>query len=94
MSNRHPVDQLGELREAKKGLEEREKALKDQVSEMMGEKDSLGGDEWIASQSLSERKGSIDEKAAKADGVDLDKYRKPPTTVMTIRTERRKTEDA
>lgn len=92
MSNRHPVDQLGEVREQIKALGEVESALKAQVSALMGDRDSLGGDEWIASQTLSERKGAIDEKKAKAAGVDVDRFRKASATVVTIRTVRREQE--
>lgn len=89
MSNRHPVDQLGDIREQIKALGDVEKALKEQVSALMGEADSLGGAEWIASQSISERKGGVDEKKATAAGVNLDAFRKPPTPVVTIKTTRR-----
>ena len=94
MSNRHPVDELAEVRADIKVLKYREDELKEQVAGMMGDQDSVGGDEWIAEQALSERKGSIDEKAAKAAGVDLDRFRKPTTTIVTIRTVKRAREDA
>ena len=54
-----------------------------------GKADSLGGDEWIARQSLQERKGSIDEARLKAAGIDADAFRKPPVTSIVLRVERR-----
>lgn len=92
-SNRHPVDQLGQIRETIKHLQEREKELREEISEAMGDADSLGGDEFIASQSVSSRKGAIDTKAMEAAGFDPDRFRKPDTTVFTIRTERRVVEE-
>jgi len=92
MSNRHPVDQLAMVRDDLKTLKEREEKLRQQVSNLMGSADSLGGDEWIARQAVSERKGSIDEAALRAIGVEPDQYRKPKVTTYTIRTVRREVE--
>lgn len=94
MSNRHPVDQLGDVREQIKALQERETELKEQVSAMMGAADSLGGGEWIARQTRTTRKGAIDAKALEKAGLDPDRFRKPDSDVKTIRCERRVTEDA
>jgi len=88
-SNRHVVDQLAIVRAEIKELKAREDGLKDAVSLEMGSADSLGGDDFIARQTLSERKGGIDEKAAKAAGVNLDDYRKAASVVMTLRVEPR-----
>lgn len=95
-ANRHPVDQLADVRESLKALKDREEDLKAEVGRLMGAADSLGGDEYIATQAISERKGGLDEKAiASRLGVDnLDGFRKPSTTVVTIRVERRATEAA
>lgn len=97
-SNRHPVDQLGQIRETIKTLQEREKALREEISAAMGGADSLGGDEWIARQSMSERKGAVDvNELLHFLDVDEEKFdatfRKPNTTVFTIRTERRVVEE-
>jgi hypothetical protein len=92
--NRHPVDELAEVRAQIKDLEEREKALKTTVSTLMGDRDSIGGDEFIARQTLTERAGSVDTAAMKKAGIDVDKYRKAPTAVVTIKCERRVLEDA
>lgn len=92
--NRHPVDELADVREAQKQLKAREDDLKARISEMMGESDHLGGDEWIASQKLSVRKGALDQKAMEADGVDLARYRRPDVTVYSIHLERRADEVA
>jgi uncharacterized protein (UPF0335 family) len=94
LTNRHPVDELAEVRAKIKFLGERESELKETISKMMGGADSLGGDEFIARQMLSERKGSLDEKAMKAAGIDTDKFRKPATVVMSLRIERREMEAA
>ena len=87
--NRHIVDQLADVRARIKELQDVEKDLKDQVSTAIGQSDSLGGDEFIAWQTLTERKGSLDEKALKAAGIDTDKFRKAPVAVVTLRVERR-----
>ena len=89
MPNRHPVDQLADVRETIKTLQAREAELKDEIGRLMGKADSLGGDEWIARQSLQERKGSIDEARLKAAGIDADAFRKPPVTSIVLRVERR-----
>lgn len=89
MPNRHPVDQLADVRAKIKDLQAREGELKDEIGRLMGDKDSLGGDEWIARQTLQERKGGIDEKALKAAGLDADAFRKPPVTSIVLRVERR-----
>lgn len=94
MTNRHPVDQLAEVREKIKSLKDHEEFLREQVSALMGNSDSLGGDEFIARQTVTERKGALDEKAMQAAGIDTDKFRKKSTTVYTIRTERREREAA
>ena len=92
LSNRHPVDQLADIRAQKKALEEREAELKEVVSGLMGSADSLGGDEFIAMQTVTTRKGGIDEAALKKLGVVVP--RKPDVIVYSIRTERRASEAA
>ncbi|MCF3934319.1 hypothetical protein L1787_12960 [Acuticoccus sp. M5D2P5] len=95
-SNRHCVDRLGLLRAHVKSATALEKDLKNEVCALMGEADSLGGDEFIAQQRLQERKGGLDEKAiAKALGVDnLDAYRKPSTTSLVLDVKQRVEEEA
>lgn len=90
--NRHAVDQLADVRAEIKILQTREKAIAAEISAMMGENDSLGGNQWIARQSVTKRKGSIDTKALEAAGIDVDQYRKPDTTVFSIRLEQREME--
>lgn len=92
--NRHPVDQLADIRETIKHLKEREDELRLEISVMMGECDTLGGDEYIAKQTLSTRKGGIDDAAMKRYGINPDKYRKKDTTVFSIKCERRLQEAA
>ena len=92
LSNRHPVDQLAAVRTTIKRLQDQEKTLKDQIGEAMGSADSLGGDEFIAFQKVSERKGAIDEKALAAVGIDVNAYRKPPVSVYTLTVEARAVE--
>lgn len=94
--NRHPVDRLADVRAEIKKLTEEEGELKARVIGMMGSADSLGGDQYIASQSLQERKGSLDDKKLeKALGVDdLDAYRKPKTTSIVVKVEPRLSSEA
>jgi hypothetical protein len=87
--NRHMVDQLADTRAQIKALEATEAKLKSEISAQMGSADSLGGDEFIARQTLTERKGGMDEKALIAAGVDVEKFRKPASAVMTLRIEAR-----
>lgn len=93
-TNRHPVDQLGQIRATIKTLEAREKDLKEQVSAMMGAKDSLGGDEYIASQKLQSRKGGLDEKKLAEKLGDLAPYRKADSTYIVMSVEPRAQEAA
>lgn len=92
--NRHIVDQLADVRAQIKDLEGREADLKKQISAKMGAADSLGGDEFIALQTLSTRKGGLDDKAMLAAGIDVDRYRRPDITVFSLRVERRASEAA
>lgn len=89
--NRHVVDRLAELRLALKDGNKLEEELKAEVSREMGRSDSLGGSEFVATQSISERRGKLlEKKIAMALGVDnLDWYRGKATEVVTIRTNRR-----
>jgi len=92
--NVHPVDELAENRAAQKALAEREAELKAEISKMMAGKDSLGGNAFIARQTITERKGGLDDGAMRKDGIDPDKYRKPTVTVYSICVEARVQEDA
>lgn len=98
-TNRHIVDQLADVRAQIKALEVREDELKAEISKVMGAADSLGGDEYIASQKASSRKGSLDpvklQGALKISQHDLDRvYRKPDSAVVSIVLERRQVEAA
>lgn len=92
--NRHIVDQLADVRAQIKELEAREAALKSEISDAMGSANSLGGDEFLAFQKLSTRKGGIDDKAMTAAGIDVAKYRKPDIAVFSLVVERREVEAA
>jgi len=92
-SNRHIVDRLAELRDKIAYLKGIESSLKDAIAEMMGEGSSLGGDEYIAIKVVSERAGSIDVKLMSQEGIDVEKYRKPKSTSVSIRLEERRVED-
>lgn len=92
--NRHPVDRLADVRVEIKKLEAEETDLKAKISVEMGTRDSLGGDQFIASQVLQERKGGLDEKAMAAAGVDVEKYRKPKSTFIVLKVEPRVMEAA
>lgn len=91
--NRHPVDLLAEARAEIRELQRMEAELREEISRLMGDADSLGGDEYIARQTLSTRKGSIDPKMMEADGLDPDDYRKPSSVVMTLAVEPRVAEN-
>jgi hypothetical protein len=86
MTNQHPVDQLVAIRAQIKALQEMESTLKDEISRRMGDNATLVGDDWIAEQSVTARKGGIDEKKLAAFGIDVNAFRKPDTTVFTLRT--------
>ena len=92
--NRHPVDLLAETREKIKALQAEEDMLRTEVSVLMGSADALGGDEYVAKQSISTRAGAIDADALKRAGIDVERFRKKPSTVYTIKCERRVLEDA
>lgn len=81
----HPVDQLFAVRAQIKALQELEAGLKADVSALCGDVDYALGDEYVATQSLTSRKGGIDEKALKAAGVDVDAYRKADVAVYTLK---------
>ena len=92
--NRHPVDQLADVRAKIKELQAHEDELRTEVSGMMGDHDSMGGDEFIARQTITTRAGGVDTKKAEVDGIDLSKYRKKDITVYSIRIERRESDVA
>lgn len=94
--NRHIVDRLADVRAQIKELGTVEDELKSRISAEMGSRDSLGGDEFIAFQTLTTRKGSLDEaRICAALGVDnLDAYRKPDVAVHSLKVERRVAEVA
>ncbi len=93
-SNRHPVDQLADVRAEIRRLQAQETELKSTVSMMMGSADSLGGDQYIASQKIMTRKGGLDEAKLSAELGDLAPFRKPDTTVITINVTPRVREEA
>lgn len=88
-TNRHPVDQLADVRAAIKSLQSQEAQLKDEISARMGAADSLGGDQFIALQKLQTRKGGLDEKKLAAKLGDLSAYRKPDSTFIVLSVEPR-----
>ncbi|MCE7028439.1 hypothetical protein [Jiella avicenniae] len=60
-TNRHPVDELVDVKAKIAELQEREKALKAKIIDMAGERDAVGGDEFIATIALQSRK-TLDRK--------------------------------
>lgn len=80
--NRHPVDRLADLRAALKALEAEEKEAAAEVSRLMGDASSLGGNEYIATQSLTEIKGSVDAKKLASAGIA---YLRPDGTIWIDR---------
>jgi len=91
--NRHIVDRLADVREEIKSLKEQENTLKDIISKEMGSAHSLGGDEFIAHQSVSKKAGNIDAEALKKAGINVDQFRKPHSIICTLRLERRALEE-
>lgn len=89
MGNRHIVDQLSDIRAQIKELKKDEAACVSKISQQMGDGDSLGGDQFIARQIISTRKGSVDTARLAADGIDVDAYRKPETIAYSLRLEAR-----
>lgn len=89
-ANRHVVDQLADVRDQLKAAGEREKELKAQVEKMLARKDSVRGDEFVAFPVPSHRKGGLDEVAMVADGINVEKYRKPGIDILSIRLTARK----
>lgn len=87
--NRHPVDQLADIRAQIKALQELETDLKAQISTEMGSRVSLGGDQFIARRVGRIRKGGLDEEAMKRRGIKVDNYRKPPVKYVVIEVEPR-----
>lgn len=83
-SNRHPVDRLHDLRAQIKALEAEEKEAAAAVSKLMAGAGSVGGDEYIATESIGERAGSIDAAKLAKDGIDVDSYRKKSSVVVKI----------
>lgn len=81
----HPVDALADIRAQIKALTEIETALKTEVSALMGQGDYVEGDVYVATQSVSERKGAICEKSLKLAGIDADRFRKDATTVFSLK---------
>ena len=88
-ANRHPVDRLADVRALIKQLQDEEIALKATIAAIMGKADSLGGDEYIASQRLQQRKGGLDEARLYAEGINLDNYRRPGGTHVVLTLEPR-----
>jgi len=87
--NRHIVDRLADVRDQIAWLKGVENELKEQVNRLMGSRMSLGGDEYIATKTISWRKGVIDTKLLEADGIDVEKYRKAQSSCMSIKLEER-----
>ena len=94
LTNRHPVDQLADVRAQMGVLKKQEDALKAEISHRMGASNALGGDEFIATQRVTTRKGALDQKAMTAAGLDIERFRKPDVTVYAITVERRASEVA
>ena len=91
--NRHPVDRLADMRAQIKALTAEEKTLTAEVSRLIGDGTSAGGDEYIATQSIAERKGSIDPKKLADAGIDADAYRKKGSVTVTVTLARRVVEE-
>lgn len=93
LSNRHAVDRLALVRAEIKALQAKEDVLKALVEGMMGDDAAIGGDEFIARRITSTRKGGLDEDALRRSGVDVERYRKPPTETVSLRVVQRVVEE-
>lgn len=83
---------LYELREEKTKID---KEIKEIENEYKPSLEGLQGDLFYETSNhikfsikLSQRAGSIDTKAMSKDGIDIEKYRKKPTTIKTLRFEK------
>lgn len=76
------LDAKDALEKATAELEKRLEDAKARLLALAGDAPAKGGGVNVI---RSTRKGSIDEKAAKAAGVDLSKFRKPDTTYFSVR---------
>lgn len=84
-SNRSDVDLIGDLRAVIKEAKSIEEELKEKILESFGSSDSVGGADFIAYQTLQERKGSFDEKKLRARfGDEIDECRKPPSSSIKL----------
>lgn len=72
-----------ELKKQIDELEEKAETIKSSIKLIVGERSGKSGDYYV---SFSDRKGAIDySKAIELIGIDLEKYRKASTKVMTIK---------
>lgn len=101
--NRHVVDQLADIRAKIKTLKKDEQSCVDEIKAMArtpaGDLDYIAGNEFIASMNESTRKGainneSLDEFLQFHHSKTIEEFRKAPTTVLSIRLERRENEVA
>jgi hypothetical protein len=88
-TNRHPVDELGDIRAERAALEAREARARTQVKNLMEAGGRLSGDEYVAEWEVRYRKGQIDPAALRRAGLKPDKFRKPSRKVDVILTDRR-----
>lgn len=94
ISNRHIVDQLADVRAKMKELKAHEDDLKSRISAAMGDNDVLGGDQFVALQKITTRKGAIDTAAMAKAGIDIERYRKGGVSVYQLVVEPRVIEAA
>jgi len=91
MSTKNIIDQLVETREKIKFLKKKEEFFQKKILEKMESEElrSISGDENIVYLVTSMRTGTIDIQQMKNDGINIEKYRRPPKPTKTLRTERR-----
>ncbi|MBB4004444.1 hypothetical protein [Aurantimonas endophytica] len=81
-TNRHPVDELADIREQKKALAAREDELKTVIFDMASDdRHAVGGDQYVASIKAIETK-RLDRKAVeKVMGCAIERCLKSSTTL-------------
>lgn len=88
-TNRHPADELGDIRAERMALDAREARVRARVMKLMKAGDHLSGDDYVAKWEVQSWRGQLDARALKRAGLNPDKFRKPTTKVDIIRTVRR-----
>lgn len=88
-TNRHPVDELGDIRAERVALAVREDRARARVMSLMNAGGCLSGHDYTATWEVQKWRGQLDVAALRRAGLKPDKFRKPSANVDIIRTARR-----